>query len=81
MFGLGKVTRIVCQSQNPQKQALMGRHRKEVNVCRLCYESWDRSGRSCATCHAPVQGAQEVGVFPDRHSFGHADCGAIWVTG
>jgi hypothetical protein len=80
MFGLGKVTCIVCRGQVSEKQALRGRHRKEIGACRICYDSWERSGRSCADCHSPVQGAQEAGVFPDRHAFGHADCGAVWLS-
>lgn len=80
MFGLGKVTCIVCRGQVSGKQALCGRHRKDIGVCRTCYDSWERSGRSCADCRYPVQGAQEVGVFPDRLAFGHADCGAVWLT-
>ena len=80
MFGLGKVTCIVCHSQAPEKQALRGRHRRDVRVCRTCYERWEGSGKSCADCQFPVQGAQEIGVFPDRQAFGHADCGAVWLT-
>jgi predicted amidophosphoribosyltransferase len=81
MFGLGKVTCILCRNQVLQKEALRGRHQKDVGVCRVCYDSWDHSGRSCAVCHSPVQGAQEMGVSPDRQTFGHADCGGVWVTG
>lgn len=80
MFGLGKFTCAVCGAHAPEKGALRGRHRKDVGVCKACYDDWERSGRSCADCHAPVRGAQEIGVFPDRHAFGHADCGAVWVA-
>jgi hypothetical protein len=80
MFGLGKFACAVCGSQVSAGQVLRGRHRKDVGVCRACYDAWDRSGRTCIDCHSPVRGAQEIGVFPDRHAFGHADCGAVWVA-
>lgn len=80
MFGLGKMTCTICHVQIPEKQALRGKHRKDVGACRACYEQWDRSGRPCADCHLPVRGSQEMGVFADRQSFGHADCGAVWLA-
>jgi predicted amidophosphoribosyltransferase len=81
MFGFGKVTCAVCGSPVSEKQALRGKHRREVGACRTCYENWERSGKSCAGCRSPVQGAQELGVVLDRPAFGHADCGAVWLTG
>jgi predicted amidophosphoribosyltransferase len=80
MFGLSKVTCIVCRHEVSGNDAVRGRHRREIGVCRTCYDDWERSGRSCADCRVPVRGAQEVGVFPDRHAFGHADCGAVWLA-
>jgi hypothetical protein len=80
MFGLGIVTCVVCRSQVPEKQAVRGRHRRNIGVCRPCYDNWERSGRSCADCHSPVRGAQEIGVFPDRQALGHVDCGAVWLA-
>jgi len=80
MFGLGKITCAICHGQVSEEHALRGRHRRDVGACRACYEQWERSGSSCADCHLPVRGAQEFGVFADRRSFGHADCGAVWLV-
>jgi len=80
MFGFGKVTCTVCHAQIPQNQALRAKHKKDVGVCKGCYEQWERSGKPCADCHLPVRGSQEMGVFTDRGSFGHADCGAEWLA-
>ena len=80
MFGLGKATCAVCHSQIPEKQALRARRRKDVWACRSCHEQWEHSGASCAVCHLPVRGSQEMGVFADGRSFGHADCGAVWLA-
>ena len=79
MFGLGKVTCAVCRIRVAEKETLRGRHRKEVAVCRTCYDAWERSGKSCVDCSTAVRGAQEIGVFPERHALGHADCGAVWL--
>jgi hypothetical protein len=81
MFGLGTFTCAVCGVRVSGKRVLRGRHRKGVGVCRACYDEWERAGRPCADCHRPVRGAQEIGVCPDRHVFGHADCGGVWVAG
>ena len=80
MFGLGKVTCTICHAHIAQSEALRARHQKGVGVCRVCYEQWERSGKSCADCHLPVRGSQEMGMFTDRGSFGHADCGAVWLA-
>ncbi len=79
MLGFGKATCVVCGGEASGRETLRGRHRKDVRVCATCYEQWDRSGRSCAGCQLAVKGTQEAGVFPERHAFGHADCGAIWL--
>lgn len=80
MFGWGKVTCAFCKVQVPKKGVLLGYDRKGVAVCQACYEQWYRAGRKCAACEAPVRGAQEIGVFLDRHAFGHVDCGAVRLT-
>lgn len=80
MFGQSRVTCAICRIQVRRKEALRGYDRKDVAVCRTCYEQWDRAGGTCAGCQTPVRGAQEVGVFLDRRAFGHADCGAVRLT-
>jgi len=80
MFGWGKVTCAICKVQVPRKEALRSRDRKDVSACQTCYEQWDRAGAKCVACQTPVRGAQEVGVFLDRHTLGHADCGAVLLT-
>jgi len=80
MFGFGKATCAICHTRIPQRQGFRAKHRKDISVCKGCYELWERSGKSCADCHLPVRGSQEMGVFTDRGSFGHADCGAEWLA-
>lgn len=80
MFGWGKVTCVLCNVQGPRKGALRSIDRKDVAVCQACYEHWYRDGRTCVACRTPVRVTQEVGVFLDRHAFGHADCGSVRLT-
>lgn len=76
MFGLGRGPCAACDRQVPKKEALRVRDRKDLLICQSCYDRWDRGGRTCVQCQTPVRGPQEIGVFLDRYTFGHADCGA-----
>lgn len=80
MFSIGQAICVLCRNRAPAAEALRGRAAKGVIVCRACYEEWERAGRTCARCRTTVRGGQEVGVFIDRHGFGHADCGAVWLA-
>jgi hypothetical protein len=80
MFGFGKVTCLFCDRRVPAKESLRGRDSKDVAVCVTCYEKWERDGRTCIACRAPVHGPQDFGAFfKPRPSFGHADCGGVRV--
>ncbi len=81
MFEWGIVTCAFCNVQVPRKRALRGSDRKDVVICETCYVQWSGAGRKCATCQTLVRDSQEVGVFLDRHAFGHANCGAVRLTG
>jgi hypothetical protein len=37
-------------------------------------------GRRCVGCDKRVFPGQEVGIFMERHGFGHAECGAVWLA-
>jgi len=76
MFGLGRGPCVACDRHVPKKEVLRVRDRKDLVICRSCYDGWDREGRTCARCKTPVRGSQEIGVFLDRSTLGHADCGA-----
>jgi hypothetical protein len=77
MFGLGKIACVLCDRPVPKKEAFRLRDRNDTAVCAACRERWDREGRTCAACQTAVHGMQDVGVFLDRYTFGHADCGAL----
>lgn len=81
MFGWGKVTCAFCHTEVPRGKALRSSERKDVAICEACYLQWSRDGRKCAACQTLVRDAQKVGVFLDRHTFGHADCGSVPLTG
>ena len=62
------------------RQALPGRDPGGAAVCRRCYAEWVRQGKLCAGCQGPVVEAQEVGIFVERESFGHEECGGVLLT-
>jgi hypothetical protein len=80
MLGFEKVPCIFCDRPVARKEALRLRDRKDVVVCVRCRDHWLENGRKCAACQSVVHGAQDVGVFLDRHAFGHADCGGLQIA-
>ena len=81
MFGLGKVTCILCDRRVARKETLAVRDRKGFAVCHQCVERWHTNGGTCPTCHAPLRGPQEAGIFLEgKRAFAHADCGAVHMT-
>jgi hypothetical protein len=82
MFGLGKATCILCDQRVPRSQALAVRDRKGYSVCRNCVEQWQAKGGTCPRCLGPLRGPQDAGIFLEgQRTFGHADCGALQLTG
>ena len=82
MFGLGKATCILCDQRIARKEALAVRDRKGFTVCRHCVDRWQANGGTCPQCKSPLRGPQEAGIFLEgKRSFGHADCGALRLTG
>jgi hypothetical protein len=81
MFGLGKVTCILCDRRVARKDALAVRDRKGFAVCQPCVERWQTNGGTCSACHAPLRGPQEAGIFLEgKRTFGHSDCGGVPLT-
>jgi hypothetical protein len=81
MLGFGKVTCILCDHRVARKEALAVRDRKGFAVCRQCVERWQTNGGTCPSCHAPLRGPQEAGIFLEgKRAFGHADCGGLRLT-
>jgi hypothetical protein len=77
MFGLGKVTCILCDQRVARKATLAVRGRRGFAVCQRCVERWQANGGTCPQCHEALHGPQEAGIFLEgRRSFGHAGCGA-----
>lgn len=81
MFGWIKVNCAACHAPAPRNQVVRTRGEPRVAVCRGCYSRWDAAGRVCTACQTPVRGAQEVGIFLERHALGHADCGGALLAG
>jgi hypothetical protein len=81
MFGLGKITCILCDQRVARKEALAVRDRKGFAVCRQCVERWQANGGTCPQCRGPLRGPQEAGIFLEgKRAFRHADCGATALT-
>ena len=80
MFRIGQTICVLCRTRIAARDVLRGRVSKGVIVCRSCFEEWERAGRRCVACDTPVHGGQDTGVFMHRPGFGHADCGAVWLT-
>jgi hypothetical protein len=80
MFWSSRVMCEVCNVSVPKAQAKRTLERGFRAVCRTCYERWNRGGRLCAKCRAPVAGPQLVGLFADAHALGHADCGGALLA-
>lgn len=79
MFGLGRAVCAVCEREARKKGSVRGYDRKDLVICSACYTKWYGAGAECAECHTRVRGIQEAGVFLERQTFGHIDCGAIRV--
>ena len=80
MFWRRAVTCAVCLVCVPKSQARPTLERGATAVCRTCYERWKRSGRVCARCRRPVNGAQQPGLFPDQCTLGHTECGGMLLA-
>ena len=65
-----------CGARVFRRRTLLGRHHAGTGVCRRCYAEWVLDGQLCAGCQRPVVEIDEVGVFIERESFGHEECGA-----
>ncbi len=79
MFGLGKVTCSFCGARVRRRDARRGQDATGACVCGDCYSRWEQSGRKCAACDTSVRGMHDVGLFADKKSLGHADCGGARV--
>jgi hypothetical protein len=79
MFGLGKVTCVLCGNQVRRREARRGQDAVGACACDGCYASWEKTGRRCPACETPVRGMQDVGLLAEAKSFGHADCGGARV--
>lgn len=80
MFRFGRITCALCRAPARSTDVLRGRAVKGVTVCKECYEEWEAMGRRCVGCDKRVFPGQEVGIFMERHGFGHAECGAVWLA-
>jgi hypothetical protein len=58
------------------RRALRSPLRAHLGVCRDCVSTWERTGRRCGRCWAPVQLAEDAGLLLERGVFAHVDCGA-----
>ena len=43
MFGLGKATCVFCDHRVPRKEVFRVRDSKDVAICVVCYEAWERA--------------------------------------
>ncbi len=74
--------RVVCQKcgqRVPKKGACLSPSDGNFGICPGCLAKWELNGRSCAHCHAPVHGKQELAFFTDRRDLGHFDCGGVRI--
>lgn len=76
MLGFGKITCGFCKTRVRRREARKTQDGSGVCICDRCYGAWDQAGRKCAACDGAVRGVQDVGLFSDRSTLGHADCGA-----
>lgn len=58
------------------RRILRSPFRAQLGVCQDCVLRWERTGRRCGRCWAPVSLTGEVGLLLDRGFFAHVDCGA-----
>jgi hypothetical protein len=79
LFGRDRLVCIFCQRDTRKEWTVHAADHPDIVICSWCYTKWSAAGAECGECHTPVIGADKVGVFPERHTFGHTDCGAIHV--
>lgn len=79
MFGFGKVTCVCCGERVRRRNARKGQDARGGCVCDACVARWETAGRRCPACATSVRGTQDIGLFVDLRSLGHADCGGARV--
>ena len=80
MFTFGKVLCILCDHLVSKSCLLRIAGRRDICVCGVCRDLWQRSGSVCGRCHLSVDPVSEVGVFLDRYVLGHVACGGTPIT-
>jgi hypothetical protein len=55
--------------------------RPQLAVCHECLQAWQRAGRRCGRCWAPVQDPLEVGLLVETGAFAHVGCGGARLLG
>lgn len=81
MLGFGSTPCVFCFRRVSPTGAIRSLDRRDLIVCRACYEQWDGAGRRCGQCGKLVQREQHIGVFlKPRGAFGHVECGGIHMV-